>query len=164
MNRNTFACKIWDNCEAYISTILLALMLVVLSFQIVLRFIFGMATSWSEELSRYWFIALVFISTSLAAKTNDHIKIDFMPTVWPKTIRKYITILGCLVFIGFSVLIAYNGVQYFLQVYVQKQNGPGTQIPLWIVYATIPLGYALMTIRLITRLIDMIRKKDAEAS
>jgi TRAP-type C4-dicarboxylate transport system permease small subunit len=135
-------------------------MLVVLTYQVVLRFVFGSANSWSEEIARYWFIWVIFIATSYAAKEDVHIKIDFLTSFWPGNIKKYIVAIGLVTNIAFSIFIAYNGIFYAMNVHRQGQYGPGTSIPLWINFCAIPIGYGLMSARLLTRLRKSFSKKD----
>ena len=140
--------NIWNNLEAYVSSTLLCLMLIVLSYQVLLRFVFGFANSWSEEISRYMFLWVICLSTSYAAKEGIHIRIDLLTALWPERMKKHIEKLGLVANIAFSLAITYYGTHYAMTVYGQGQSGPGTFIPLWTIFSAIPLGYGLMSIRL----------------
>ena len=66
----------------------------VLSFQVIMRYVFHSSLGWSEELARYMFVWLVFIGISYGAKVMRHIKIDAFLYLFPKLMRPYIVILG----------------------------------------------------------------------
>jgi TRAP-type C4-dicarboxylate transport system permease small subunit len=71
MKKITF---IKDNFEEIICGLLLGIMLLILTYQVVLRFIFNSSNAWSEELARYLFIWFIFIGASYAAQKTAHIK------------------------------------------------------------------------------------------
>ncbi len=55
---------------------LLFCIVVVITAQIIWRYVFNNSLSWSEELSRYLFAWLIFVGASLAIKEGAHIKVD----------------------------------------------------------------------------------------
>jgi TRAP-type C4-dicarboxylate transport system permease small subunit len=144
--------RVWDNLEEYICIFLILAMLVILTMQVVLRFCFNTGLDWSEELARFGFIWMVFIATSMTAKSDSHIKIDFFNEIWPKKLRKYINKVGIVFGIVFSVLLMYFGYRHSLGVFRQGQFAPGTNVKLGFIYIAIPIGYTLTLVRLCVRL------------
>jgi len=57
---------------------------VIMGAQVIMRYIFSSSISWSEELSRYFFIWFTFLGISFAVKNNSHIRIDIIETTFPK--------------------------------------------------------------------------------
>ena len=53
----------------------LAVLVILLSVQILLRFAFGKTLSWSEEVSRFAFVWAVYFGFVLAARENKHIRV-----------------------------------------------------------------------------------------
>ena len=78
----------------WICVILMSAIGLVLSFQVIMRYVFHSSLGWSEELARYMFVWLVFIGISYGAKVMRHIKIDAFLYLFPKCMRPYIVILG----------------------------------------------------------------------
>lgn len=151
--------SVYDNLEAYLGALLLVVMLVDLTIQVVARYIFGFTYPWSEEIARYLFVWLIFIGTSYAAKTGDHIRLDFLIALWPKHIRKYMEFVGDIIFIFYACIICYFGWKYMLRIFATNQFGPGTMIQMGYIYAAIPIGYILMIIRLVIRVIQTLKNK-----
>lgn len=150
---------IYENLEAYLGALLLVVMLIDLTIQVVARYIFGFTYPWSEEIARYLFVWLIFIGTSYAARTGDHIRLDFLIGLWPKSIRKYMELIGDMIFIFYACIIFYFGWKYMNRIFATNQFGPGTMIQMGYIYAAIPIGYALMIIRLVIRVIQTLRGK-----
>lgn len=65
-----------DNIEEYISTFLFIALIILCFLQILFRFVFNFSLSWTEELSRYVFIALVYFSASLAVVRGAHVRVE----------------------------------------------------------------------------------------
>ena len=67
--------KLYDNFEEYACAILMGLMIVCLTLQVFMRFIFGTALAWTEELSRFSFLWSVYMGAALAVKRGGHVRI-----------------------------------------------------------------------------------------
>lgn len=150
--------KVWNNLEAYLCAATLVVMLVALTMQVIARFVFSTGIRWSEELGRYCLIWMIFISASLAAQTDSHIRVDMVINLWPKPLRKWVERLGNLVWLVFIVLLAVKGFAYTAGVFQQSQNGIALDIKLGWIYLAIPLGYALMGIRIVEKFVKSFRQ------
>ena len=53
-----------------------AAMVLVLFYQVVMRYIFNNAAAWPEELARYLFIYDVMVAAAIAVRRNSHLQID----------------------------------------------------------------------------------------
>lgn len=149
-----------NNIEGNVCALLMAVTLTLLTYQVVLRSL-RMSNAWSEELARYLFIWLIFMGASMAAQQVAHITIDTMLKIWPKKIRRYMQIIGVLIWIAFCIIIIYYSANYALMLHESKRISLSLYIDLSIPYAAIPVGYAFTTIRIIQReLIPLLRKKE----
>ena len=140
--------KYLDSIEKCICGIALLIMLVILSYQVFARML-HVSNSWSEEVARYLFVWLVFMGASYAVTTHSHIIIETAAMIWPRKIRKYMQLLGILVWMVFSVYITYWGAKYCIMLWTSKRISLGIFINMAIPYAAIPVGYGFSVIRLI---------------
>ncbi|MCI9296047.1 MAG: TRAP transporter small permease [Lachnospiraceae bacterium] len=141
--------KVIDNFELYICYVTLVVSLVVLFVQVVLRYVFDNATSWSEEVGRYCLIWLIFLGTSFAVKNEAHIRIDAALLIWPKKIRPIILEIGDGIWFLFNLLMVYVSTFYTKEIFSMGSIAPGLKIPIGYIYAAIPLGFLLMDIRMV---------------
>jgi TRAP-type C4-dicarboxylate transport system permease small subunit len=133
--------------EAYICVVLFALIVIVLTTEVIARYLFSSSFRWSEELSRFLFIWLIFIGASYAALKKSHIYIETFFTLLPKKVKPYAQLIGNVIWLVFSIFACYLGIDQTLAMYNTAQLSPGLQIPMYFVYVSIPLGYLLMTFR-----------------
>lgn len=143
----------FKNFEKNACIMLMAAILVVLTIQVIGRYVFRNTPEWSEELARYLFIWLTFMGIGYAAQQNAHIRIESFNNAWPKSIRKIIAIIGELVWVVFNIAILYVSAKYTYGVFVSKQVSIAVKIGMGWAYLAIPLGYLLMTIRVIENII-----------
>ena len=54
----------------------IGLMLLIVFFQVISRYVFNYTPSFAEELSRYLFVWIVFLSLPLVAQTGGHMAIE----------------------------------------------------------------------------------------
>ena len=98
-----------DKLEVFIGAVFLALMVVFTTLQIVGRYLFSTPFPWTEEMTRYMFVWMVFISIGYAVKTGEHIRITFVRSLLRPGLRLYLDILCNILCLGFSVICMIEG-------------------------------------------------------
>lgn len=146
-----------EKLELSICITLMSVITVVLGVQVFMRYVMHASLSWSEELARYCFIWLVYIGISYGAKIMRHIKIDAGLYLFPKNTRKYVVIVGDVVFFLFALVIVYYAWNLVGRQIKLGQLSPAMQIPMWIVYAAPLVGFILTAIRQIQTIIYRVK-------
>ncbi|WP_144478232.1 TRAP transporter small permease [Cytobacillus oceanisediminis] len=146
--------------------ILLALMLGVMSILIILqvisRFVINLPLTWSEELSRYLMIYIVFLGASLAMRHNKLISIELLPETLTGNKRKSVIILVMIISIIFFGILFMQGID--MLPLVQMQSSPGLQLSMAIPYASIPIGSFLLALNSLAVILDELStKKEGES-
>ncbi len=149
--------KPWNRIEEVAGILLLAFLLTILSYQIILRFIFENSNSWSEELARYLFVWFVYLTASFAIFRWAHIRIEALANIWPEMIRKYVAYLGAFIFLAYSAIVCVYGAKYTMALFATGQVSMGMRIPMWTMYAAIPVSHGAWAVRLVQRLYFTIR-------
>lgn len=151
--------------EEGLSALLLAAATVVIALQIIFRFM-GAPLSWTEELARYMFVWLIYISCSYAVRKRAHIQVDLIPIMCKDTGKFILSIIADVCFFIFAVIITYYGIQMMYNViFVKTQVSPAMGINMGYVYLSFVLGLGLTSIRLIQDVILRIKEyKELRAS
>lgn len=144
--------KIHYTIEGLFCVLLLVVMTVLMFVEITARYIFGSSFIWIEELTRYLFIWLTFISAAYVTATQSHIRVDAALSIFPKAALPAIKKIGLLIWLVFAAGITYVGFNYSLTMLDVGGKSPSLGLAKGIVYLGIPIGYLLMTIRLIIRI------------
>jgi len=150
--------KLFNNLEEYLLVFALGSMVVYIFMQILLRYVFDLPLAWSEELARFTFVWLIYLGASLAIKRKRHLRVDAALFLYPKAIRRYVTLLGDLLFLFFAIVIAKETATLTYTItFIRPQVSPAMQIPMGLAYLAIPVSFSLMVIRIVQNIITSIR-------
>jgi len=151
--------KIDDNFEEYLVMFLMLVMIITAFAQVIFRFVIQMSLDWSEELARYAFLWCMFISAGMAVKHRRHIKVEFIMEMLPKKVRFGLEIISDLIWMAFCLLLVKDGIG--LLEFVKTQVSPSMEVPFKYIYTSLPVGAALMFLRLLQQMVRRFRGGDA---
>jgi TRAP-type C4-dicarboxylate transport system permease small subunit len=144
---------VFFNLEEIIACVFFTTMCISVALGVFARF-FELSLVWTDELARYTFIWSILLGTVVVYKHKKHIMIDFIGTLFPKTIN---TILQVLIRLGllflFYVLLRFGWI-----LTIQTWNVPTTslEIPTGLVYLSVPLASILLIIYTLIELYQMV--------
>ncbi|MBH9967965.1 TRAP transporter small permease [[Bacillus] enclensis] len=156
--------KKMDVMEETILVLTLALMVALIFGQVVGRYVFSSAPSWTEELARYIHIFQVWIGASYAVKKREHIRIESFVELFKGTARKVIETTALIIWFLLALFLAVFGTQLVLASLQNGQVTPAMQLPMWIPFLAIPVGGAGMALRLLQQLVTIWRNRDDRPS
>lgn len=133
-------------------------MLISLTISILSRYIFQRPLSWPDELSTYLFIIMTFLGASAAIKPDSELKVNVLyerfPS-WHKTLDIVLHGVRLLVSIFFVVF----GWIYVQLEFLMETYSPILQIPVYLIFATLPIFGLFMAIRSFECLILLFKGK-----
>jgi len=137
----------WNRLEEHIAVLMVMLLVLFSICQVVSRFnIIRFPLDWTEELSRYVFIALSYLAASLAIGRNRHVCVEVIDYFLPPRGRYLLQKAVWLIWGVFSLVIAHSG-------WTVAEEAFGTTTPVmewdmgWL-YLIIPVMFAVMAMRL----------------
>lgn len=145
--------RVFDAFEAILRGIAVALvlfMLCVLALQVVLRYVFGFALSWSEELALLGFAWVVVIATSVGIRRMSHARMDLLVDILPSQIHAAVERLVALMMFALGVYLAVAGWEYVAETQGSKSAAIG--FPIEMLYAAAPAFGVLIAIFSLERL------------
>ena len=89
--------------------------------QVLFRFVFNLPLAWTEELSRYVFIILIYCGASAAVLDNAHVRVELIDNVLSERGRFALDIAVKLLCAAVSLVIAYNSRQIIYNASLSKQ-------------------------------------------
>lgn len=110
------------------------------------------------ELQWYLYSAVFLLAAAYALQRNDHIRIDILSNMLPKTVRSIIDLLGhVLMLMPFTVLMIYESVPFVLRSYDQQENSPNAGgLIVWPVKALLLAGFLLLAMQGVSEIIKRI--------
>jgi len=112
------------------------------------------AISWAEEVIVYLIIWAVMIVSSQLVRSDGHVRPDLVLRLLPPQGQRVLEIFNCLVAIAFTFCLAYYGYEIVdTGLLLDERSSTDLQFPMWIYYAALPAGGALMCVRYVLRLL-----------
>ncbi|TXE12165.1 TRAP transporter small permease [Algoriphagus aquimarinus] len=137
--------------------VLMALMVVNVTWQVVSRYVFQSPSSFTDELSRYMLIWVGMLGAAYVAGKNEHLAIDILLTkLKDKAQDKLMILINCCVLTFALVVMVIGGSNLVYLTFVLEQRSAVLQIPLAYIYAIIPFSgllviyYQLVAIKFLT--------------
>lgn len=144
--------KIDENFESVLMVALFVVMSVICVLQVIMRYVFSSSLSWSEELMRYLFIWMVYISISYGMKMRKHVKLDVLLQLFPQQVRPIIQIIGEAIVFVFAIAIIFSSYEVMLKIRGLGQMSVALRIPMFYVYLAPFVGFILVTWRTVQNL------------
>lgn len=138
----------------------LVMMVILIFAQVLGRYVFQSAPSWTEEAVRYIHIFQVWIGAGYAVKLREHIKVSAFIDLFKGKIRKVMDMAAAFIWFFLVLFVAIFGTQLVIATFQYGQVSPAVQIPFWLPYLAVPLGALSMAIRLAIQLVKIYRGEE----
>lgn len=125
----------------YGSAILMLAVAVVMSVQIISRYIFNSPIDWTEEVCRILFIAMIFVGSVSA----DHIRVDVIPNTVKQKFQKIIDLVILILHTVYFITIL--AVFLYYQRLGKSFSTPMLDIPMYYLLAIAPICFGLIVIK-----------------
>lgn len=150
---NSFSTKLLNIAIAFS----LAAMSLSVFGNVVLRYVFNSGLTWSEEMSRYFFVWMVFLGAIAALKDKMHLGVDIVVNALPKGLQKVAFLISNAIVLYLLWLILEGS--WKMTLLNMNSTGPATGMPLSFLYGIGVLSSIWMMIIIIASLFKAIRGK-----
>lgn len=146
-----------DYFEAVFIVPLLFTMSLLVGMQVFMRYVIQQSLPWSEEVTRYMFIYLMYLGISYGVRRNRHIRINVFIDLFPEGIRKGLQVFSDLLFLTFATVVVFKSSEVAALILRLGQRTAATDVSMAVVYSAVPIGYALVSVRLVQNLIHKLK-------
>lgn len=115
------------------------------------------AAVWTEELSRYIFIWISYLALCVAIKKRSSIRVDIIYDMLPQRWQNISWIVVNCCFLLLTSLLCVTGWGQIERLMEFPQHTTALRIPYMVPYAILPLGFGLMSFRLLQDLVRQVR-------
>jgi TRAP-type C4-dicarboxylate transport system permease small subunit len=136
--------------------LMLCAMIIMACLQIILRNFFDTGFSWADPMLRMMVLWIGLIGAMVATRQDNHISIDILTRYMSqraRTMKQLLTDLFAGVVCG---VLAYHSMRFLLQDY-QANVMAFADVPAWIFEIIMPVGFTVMCLRYLLRLVSGIR-------
>lgn len=135
------------------------LAILIAAYSTAARYLFpALAPDWGEEVVVYLSVWALWLSVGSLARTNGHIRAEILTHRLPAALQRAFEALHCLAGIAFCGFMGIAGLDVVRQSIAVGEHGDSTlMLPLWLYYACMPVGMALMFCAYVARLAAIAR-------
>lgn len=155
------------NALLFIAGTLLTISTVSLLIQVISRYFFNAPTVWSEELAIFCFVWSTMLAVPVAFLRREHIVIDFLVNILPRTLQRLVVPLTDLICAFTLGVVGYFAINLLHAAERQSLSGLTmlfkTTVPLSYLYLAIPVGCALSVALILYRIVFPIPAPDIVA-
>jgi TRAP-type C4-dicarboxylate transport system permease small subunit len=146
--------RIWNLIERALIGILGAFALTIGTYQVVGRYVDQrLAFAYGEEIVVYLTVWAVFLAGSQLVRTDGHVRPDIVLRLLPSQMQRWVETFNCCVAIVFCLGLTYCGFQITQGSWeLDERSITGLEFPMWLYYASVMVGGALMAVRYVIRL------------
>ncbi|TCK30878.1 TRAP-type C4-dicarboxylate transport system permease small subunit [Ancylobacter aquaticus] len=139
---------------ALIAGLLLIAAMLVICEMIFLRYVFRAPTIWQTDFVVFSATAAMFLGAPYVLKTRGHVGVDVIEIALPRRPRRVLGIVGALLGLTFTVLMAYASAIFFHEAYVNEwRTSTVAAITLWIPLLPLPVSFALLSLQYVAELV-----------
>lgn len=138
--------------EKWIASVLMVVMVISATLGVFYRYVLLDPLSWSEEFVRFSFIWFSYLSTSYVFVHGGNIAMNIIQGLFKDKNHKLLLVLDavqCLITIGFCLFMSYHGSLFLMKNIRAGELSPGLRMPMWIVLLSVPVCFALMSVRIV---------------
>lgn len=153
--------KVIDLILSVICIFIVALMTILITYQVISRYVFSSPSAVSEILSRYLFVWLILFAGAYVFGLREHMEITFIKNQFSDKGKRIVNSISELIIAAFAIgVMIFGGYSAALRQMFQLDSA--LQIPMGIVYAAIPVSGSLIVFYSICNLVKFYQSTDKQ--
>ena len=150
--------KVMDKISEWMAIGILGIMTVLVTWQVITRFIFHSPSTMTEASSKYLFLWLIMVTSAYVIGKREHMRLEFFVHKMSPKGQKICNIVTEIVVLIFSACVLfYGGGRIALN--AMSQTDSALPIPVGIIYLALPIGGAMSVVYCIMNIIDLIKNR-----
>ena len=151
--------KTREPLEGRIASFFFIMLIILLSTQVFFRFVLNKNMSWSEEVSRFFFVWAMYFGFALAANKDRHFRIMAHFMYLPKRMGIILLTISDSLWVVYNILLIYVSFKYLFSMIEFPYYSQTIGINLLYIYLIVPIGFSLMTIRIVQNIFKRLHKE-----
>lgn len=131
--------------EDWASFLLFWVLAFIVFYQVFTRYVMDDPAGWTEEIARYFLVAIVFVGAAMSVRKNNHIQVDYFYRLMPRKLARvmsiFVDLFRCL-FLGYSTWLCWLLLQR-----IGSSRMAIIDLPVGWVFSAMLFGFAVMFLR-----------------
>ena len=149
--------KFLKNLDRNLSCFFLVCLTVIAFIQVLLRFVFNMPLSWTEETVRYCLIALIYISTVYTIRIKGSIRVEVIDMLIKGKAQAVLHIITDIFSAGIMFTVSYLAITMVENAKFVNQKSAALLVPMYIPYTVEVICFAFMGLAYLYLIVDEVK-------
>lgn len=162
MKEKNWPRELLNHFETYIGTGIFLFLTVILTVQVIGRYLLGFSFAWIEEVAVISLVIMIYCGVSGAVMSRQFLKIDMLLTMVPFQVKRVLLIISTIIQAAFTGWLTY----YFIRIIstMVKLNSVYsiTRIPKVYVYVVVAFFLILSILRAMQEIVRLTREQEHE--
>lgn len=128
------------------------------------RFVFHRSLYFSGELNEFLMVLITWVGLGYATRQGRHIRMSAIYDQLPDLGKKILMIIIASITCAIMFVLAYYSFHYVERVWMLKKVTPSLQLPLYLTYVWVPIGFVITGIQYLLTVIRNLQKPDVYIS
>lgn len=146
----------------YILMVLLAAALVIITLQVIFRYVLASPLNWSEQTARCLFIWMIMLAVPVLFYRKGTVAFDLLVDMMPRKVQDVVRIIVQLLVLGFALFYLVTSIQLCIQ--TGSRILSGIEIPMNMLYSAPPVAMIVTILVIFQHIAECVRdlvKKEA---
>lgn len=117
------------------------------------RYFFSASIHWAEEVMLFLMVGCVFLGNGVVAWSGRQIRMDVIVGMMPRKAREAADLFSELLLVATALLIVAFSLPVIRDLWAFDQRSQSAEVPLVVPQALIPIGFVLMVVLVLVRLV-----------
>ena len=150
--------KVLDRILIWLCIFFCGFMVVLVSYQVIARFIFHNPSAISEEAARICFVWMGLLASAMLYGEKGHMNINFVPEKFGPYWSKYLTLLSEVLTLGMAVWVLTWGGYHISLNGMGQTNSAMTWLRVGVIYSVVPISGVCVVFYAIYNILDTFKK------
>lgn len=128
------------------------------------RFVFNQSIYFSQELNQFLMVLITFIGLGYATRQGRHIRMSAIYDQLPDRAKKVLMIVIAGMTAAVMFVLAWYSLKYVQRNFALGRTTPSLQIPLWITYVWVPIGFAVAGVQYLATVLQNLQRPEVYIS
>lgn len=157
-NRLKAAISLIDNSVNFITVAMLALMIILIAYQFIARYILRSGSAEVDETVMILYVWFIYFGMILATKEREHIRVTMMIHKFKGKARELFYIISNTLWLYFNIYVVVVSIQLIERLSKLGTRSPVLDIFEWIIFLVLPICFLWTSIYIIRDIVQQIRK------
>lgn len=144
------------NVEFWLNFLFYVYLSSILVIEVIARWVFDHSLTWSVETAIYAFIWLTYLSMAEVARGREHLAFTMIRDQLNRHGQFICLVISDLALATVAVTIIVFILQPIDDAFAFNQKMTGSDLPIWLALLSIPIGWAMVLLRVVQRFFDLL--------